>query len=156
MGKYGHHSKYRYTSYVYAVRRANGDIKIGYTWNLDNRLAGIRSKHGEVEVLGVIPGGRELEKELHQRFDATRHSIINKRGQIMRLEWFSPSLELDRFINQRMERFEPYAEQMRRMGYEGAARNAEKARGRQAAHAATARPSATANESATSAEEQAA
>lgn len=130
MKQTNHSSKYRYIDHVYAVRRANGDIKIGHSWNVGSRIANIRSKHGDVDVIGVVRGGRELEAELHRQFAAFRQTIVNKRGQTMKLEWFSPAIELYAFIYEHMERYETYADQMRRMGHEGAARNSEKARGR--------------------------
>ena len=52
-------------SYIYFVRRLDGAIKIGTTKNLFIRIGDLRREHGEIDVLGVIKGGRAKEKILH-------------------------------------------------------------------------------------------
>lgn len=57
-------------SLVYYVRELPGQIKIGYTTNMKERLLGLRLP---VEnVLATEPGGRELEAKRHQQFKALR------------------------------------------------------------------------------------
>lgn len=71
---------------VYFARRpSTGEIKIGFSDNIAERLTNISNELGErVELLGSIPGGQPLEFALHRRFAATR-----QRG-----EWFRESNDL--------------------------------------------------------------
>lgn len=76
---------------VYFVER-NGFIKIGMTADLKNRLLGLRAEDrrapaagaGPVRVLACMPGGRNEEKRLHQKF---AHLRIGG-------EWFRPDPSL--------------------------------------------------------------
>lgn len=53
------------TSHVYFAA-SNGSIKIGYSTNIPARLTAIRTGNpSEVLLLGTLPGGRELEREIH-------------------------------------------------------------------------------------------
>jgi hypothetical protein len=70
---------------------ANGLIKIGVSRNVESRLATLSTASPvELRLLGVIDGCRADEDKLHQRFAADRHHG----------EWFSPSPELSRYIEQ--------------------------------------------------------
>ncbi len=73
---------------VYFVRRLDGCIKVGWTTNLTRRLYALRTVHGWVDLLGTMPGGVVLERELHERFAADRRDG----------EWFAPSELLMRYI----------------------------------------------------------
>ena len=60
---------------VYYVRLApdsarRGQVKIGHTTNLQNRLWQLHEKHGggEPELLATEPGGEDLERERQRRF----------------------------------------------------------------------------------------
>jgi T5orf172 domain len=71
-------------------------IKIGTTKNLEQRLIGLRHRHGQgVSVLLEIPGGHEKEREMHTNFDHLRFQY--KDGRIRRgprIEFFTASIEL--------------------------------------------------------------
>lgn len=48
-------------------------VKIGMSKNVEVRLSSLQtSAPGRLSVLWTTPGGRELEKRLHQRFDRYR------------------------------------------------------------------------------------
>lgn len=76
--------------YVYAIRSAlTGDVKIGFSCDPPARLLALQTATSEaLELVGVVPGGRALERELHARFASWR-----KQG-----EWFAPSPDLDAWI----------------------------------------------------------
>lgn len=65
-------------------------VKIGFTGQLRNRLVSIKSKIGgrKLELLGTLPGGRELERQLHTRF-----AHLRQHG-----EWFTLTDEIREFI----------------------------------------------------------
>ena len=73
---------------VYLVER-QGFVKIGYTSNLNNRLAALPKETirvegmtpGPVQLLTVIPGDRSLERQMHRRFADLRAG-----GEWFRLE----------------------------------------------------------------------
>jgi hypothetical protein len=71
-------------SSVYFAR--SGDrIKIGWSRQVATRLAQLQTGNAApIELLGVVPGGRSAERELHSRFAADRVSG----------EWFEASPEL--------------------------------------------------------------
>lgn len=79
-------------SWVYFIRcPANGLIKVGFTdhpdpWIRIELVAG--ASPVPVEVLGVVPGGRYLEKNLHAAFAPYWHHN----------EWFEPAPALVDFI----------------------------------------------------------
>jgi hypothetical protein len=65
--------------------RRNGHIKIGITKNLEQRVPQIRIEqaHGAgIVVLGIINGGREVERFLHFAFQDFR---------VGNSEWFAPA-----------------------------------------------------------------
>lgn len=75
---------------VYFVRVADAPfVKIGYTTDLEHRLYTIQTGHWRSVWLAlVLPGGPELERELHARF-AEDHYLG---------EWFKLSEDIERFI----------------------------------------------------------
>jgi hypothetical protein len=75
---------------VYAIRTADGLIKIGSTADLDNRLKWYTATHGEHELLCFIPGALVDERALHDRFVAHR-----AHGR----EWYYPTPEILDWIN---------------------------------------------------------
>lgn len=88
---------------VYFLQRADGDIKIGYTstYGFQRRMRALTREHGALKLLGVVPGHRDKEQSLHQRFNEyQRYSArINPRwGRAQPLEWFVPGEELLAFI----------------------------------------------------------
>jgi hypothetical protein len=75
---------------IYFVRAPiNGFIKIGYTTNVEGRLAALRAHCAvELELLGTMRGTIHDERSLHARFwQHRRHG-----------EWFASSPELLAFI----------------------------------------------------------
>lgn len=68
-------------SWVYVIRRDNGDHKIGLTSTLLTRLRAIGLQHGSVELVHAIPcvDRYRAEKFLHEQF-----SSVRKDG-----EWFT-------------------------------------------------------------------
>lgn len=78
-------------SVVYFVQMGEtGPIKIGTTrGTVQRRVAGLQCSCAETLILrGLVRGGRQVEKDLHDRF-----SREHVRG-----EWFRPSEDLVRFI----------------------------------------------------------
>jgi hypothetical protein len=77
---------------VYFVRQLpNGPIKIGTAADPEKRLLSIRTATAvSVDLLGYMPGGRALEKAIHQVFRQSR----------IRGEWFRQSPALTRFIRE--------------------------------------------------------
>lgn len=70
--------------------KAGKRIKIGTTRDLHTRISAIRNASPEpVELLATMPGSRDEEKDLHQRF-----SHLRTHG-----EWFRAEAELILFIN---------------------------------------------------------
>ena len=74
---------------IYFARRLDtSEIKIGTTEHLDRRMRELRSEAGPVEVLATMPGDRNEEQRLHQRF-----ALFSTRG-----EWFVSSTSLLRYV----------------------------------------------------------
>jgi T5orf172 domain len=70
---------------VYFIQHGeDGPIKIGVTTEFKDRFASIRSVNLFVRVLGIMPGGREEEQQLHKQFE--KHRIEG--------EWFRPVDEI--------------------------------------------------------------
>ena len=66
-----------------------GPIKIGHSVNVAKRLNQLQGAHYEkLDVLLCMPGRKDLESKLHERFNALR----------LRGEWFSPGDDLLAFI----------------------------------------------------------
>jgi hypothetical protein len=74
---------------IYFLRRENGDIKIGTAKTFSDRLNQLRVEHGELELLGAMVGGLDVERSLHEQFHHARYG---------RAEWFAPVSELLVFI----------------------------------------------------------
>lgn len=79
---------------IYFIRiGGQGPIKIGQTINLTYRLSTYRPKFGDdIEVLGVMRGGRKMEKRVLKQFDHLRDakSVVS--------EWRRPEPDLLEFI----------------------------------------------------------
>lgn len=119
--------QYRGKSYLYCVQRANGDIKIGYSFRLPHRFSGLKKRHGELAILGVMPGDESDEAAIHEMFDQFCVRVRNPRnGGLHRSDWFSPAPEILKWISENTEAYEPYEEQMRRNGYNGLADKVER------------------------------
>jgi hypothetical protein len=74
---------------IYFIRSPDGPIKIGTTIRLTERLKKLAAEYGEgLEVLAVVEGDRNVEKELHGRF-----AHLRQVG-----EWFEPGDDLLGFI----------------------------------------------------------
>ena len=80
---------------VYFIRsKQSGLIKIGTSRWPRRRFQEIKLATGQdVDLLGTIPGSRDVEAELHEKFASTRVTG----------EWFSESDELMNYINQHAE-----------------------------------------------------
>jgi hypothetical protein len=69
---------------VYFVRIGKF-IKIGFTTNITERLKTFRGASAEpIYVLRIVPGGRDLERKLHQLFAENR---INRNNEFFRYEY---------------------------------------------------------------------
>ncbi len=74
---------------IYFVRKVStGQIKIGYSANVTQRMSALRAEHGPIDLLAVIPGDERDEKALHARW-AWFHS---------HLEWFNSGTALLLYI----------------------------------------------------------
>ncbi len=77
-------------SFVYFIANEFGRVKIGHAVRPDQRLKELRTGAGsELRLLGTVPGGRDLEREWHEKFAAKRVS----------LEWFELDQELQSHID---------------------------------------------------------
>lgn len=77
-------------SLVYLISTENpGFVKIGFTTSLEGRLKALRTaSHVEPTVHLTLSGTVSLERQLHKRFEAARHSR----------EWFRMTEEIKAFI----------------------------------------------------------
>ena len=74
---------------IYFIKSPDGPIKIGTTIRLSERLKELVAEHGEgLEVLAVVDGSFDDERELHGRF-----AHLRRVG-----EWFEPGDDLVGFI----------------------------------------------------------
>ena len=82
-------------SNVYFIKdKSIGAVKIGFSSASKIRISQIQCHNsGSLELLGVIPGGREKEKELHKKFKHLK----------MRGEWFVCGDDLMAYIDQAIE-----------------------------------------------------
>lgn len=62
------------THKVYALKRADGMVKIGTTIDLDSRIRVLSSSHGPLEIVRILNGDVRLERKLHSQFK-TRHQF---------------------------------------------------------------------------------
>jgi len=78
---------------VYFVQAgAGGPIKIGWTQDIDRRIAELQTANAhKLSLLGMIPGTMEREAALHAQFDHLR----------LEAEWFQNSPEIFDFIRER-------------------------------------------------------
>lgn len=74
--------EYARSGFVYFLRRFDGAVKVGFSRQLDERVATLKNKHGNLELVGQIETNEpeSLEKELHELL---LHWRIDKRR-----EWF--------------------------------------------------------------------
>ena len=77
------------TSVIYFVQREGGDVKIGTTVNLGQRLSTLRGEHGNIKLLGIIKGNYVKEKILHWCLSDSR----------LDGEWFILTDEIQNIIN---------------------------------------------------------
>lgn len=68
-------------------------IKIGYTKDYHARLSQLIQQHGDLELIGLMPGNRHTEAWLHQQFG---HIHFQTPGEGR--EWFQDAQELRRFV----------------------------------------------------------
>jgi hypothetical protein len=68
-------------------------VKIGVAEDPKSRVESFRIARPDIKLLGHIPGGREVESHLHQRFSHAR---------IERSEWFEMTPEIELAINERV------------------------------------------------------
>lgn len=74
---------------IYFVRKVKtGQIKIGYSANVRERMRALRAEHGPLDLLAVIHGDERAERAQHERW-AWFHS---------HLEWFNSGAALLRYI----------------------------------------------------------
>lgn len=80
------------TTFVYFIQEVyNGFIKVGHSRRPTERLAACQTGNPrELHLIGMMPGGRGLERTLHQRF----------REHHMQGEWFAPGDDLVAFIRE--------------------------------------------------------
>jgi hypothetical protein len=74
---------------IYFLRNEHQHIKIGTTRHLESRLDSLRGGYyGRLQLLATMPGGRDQERSLHERFAHLR----------IRGEWFHEAPELLAFV----------------------------------------------------------
>ena len=75
--------------FVYFVSSEDGRIKIGTSANVEKRLEALQTSSAtRLSLLLTVPGGVDMETELHRRFKHIRESG----------EWFKGTPELRSFI----------------------------------------------------------
>jgi Meiotically up-regulated gene 113 len=75
---------------IYFAQTPTGSIKIGTSDNVDSRLLSLEQHYGQaVALLATMPGDRQTEREIHERFSHLR---------LGRTEQFRPAAELMEFI----------------------------------------------------------
>ncbi len=76
---------------IYFAQLPTGSIKIGYSADVSARMKQLRAHYGvEPALLFVMKGGRDAEREMHERFSAHR---------LGQTEQFRPAPELMAFID---------------------------------------------------------
>ncbi len=84
---------------IYFLREPNtGLIKIGKTVHYRTRLSELIDEHGDLELLGLMPGYTDQERELHQQF-----AHLNIQDELSGREWFKPEPDLMKFIDRYAE-----------------------------------------------------
>lgn len=80
---------------VYFIAAGQNRIKIGWARNVRRRLKELQiGSHVRLSLLAAIPGGRQREAELHERFEHLR----------VRGEWFRADPELTAYIEEEKSR----------------------------------------------------
>ncbi len=76
---------------VYFARvNDDGPVKIGFSFNLRERIYSLRAEFGRgLNIIGVIDGDRKIEKALHKQFS----------GIALGREWFQPTADLLQYIS---------------------------------------------------------
>lgn len=75
---------------VYFIEATSGRIKIGVAGSVKQRMVSIQNAHdGRLKLMASMPGGYEMERQLHRRFASARVSG----------EWFEPTPELLAYID---------------------------------------------------------
>lgn len=84
--------------YVYFVWfTSSGPVKIGCSTDPSRRLKELqRGTRFTLRMSGVVPGGYDLERDLHRHFSHLR--VIG--------EWFQPSVELTAFLRENQMRWD--------------------------------------------------
>jgi len=72
----------------------NGLVKIGHSVNLRRRLPTLAAR--PTDLLLVLPGGQEVEQDMHDRFAHLRAT-----GEGLGVEHFHPGEDLLAFVNER-------------------------------------------------------
>jgi hypothetical protein len=73
----------------FAQAKHSGEVKIGFSTNVDNRLYALANQRWTtMTLLGWVPGGPKVEREMHAKFDAFA----------LGHEWFNPAPELLSFV----------------------------------------------------------
>lgn len=81
---------------IYVIRSGDA-IKVGYSVDVNKRMAAYRTHNPNTELLRVSPkGGKRLEKSLHKRL--SKYHISG--------EWFDYSIEVLKLINDQLDNFE--------------------------------------------------
>lgn len=81
---------------VYFIQQGtDGPVKIGATRNIEKRIKTLQTgSHIPLTVLGVVPGGFELESDLHQELMDYQ----------LEGEWFSPTPEVMAVVKRHIDR----------------------------------------------------
>jgi len=69
------------SSVVYFVRRSDRAVRIGHTASIKTRLSNLRSEYGQIVLEAIMPGGREVGRDLHAQ-------LREEQLGAPRTEWF--------------------------------------------------------------------
>lgn len=87
-----------YSVYFIQAGGDGGFIKIGYAYDVLKRLENLRTGNAlQLKILVTLPGGRDLEIQLHERFAEHRENR----------EWFRPHEDILRFIEETKASYRP-------------------------------------------------
>jgi len=82
----------------FAQAERTGEVKIGFSTNVSDRLYMLRwQRHTNMTLLGWVPGGPRVEREMHARFDD-----LSLGG-----EWFEPDPTLFDYVEKSTRHDEP-------------------------------------------------
>lgn len=82
-------------SYLYALRRADGLVKIGYTTDVRHRVSAHAREHGKLKILAVVGGTWEEEGQIHVRLRPHRAHAH---------EWYHPVPEVMAVVKELLAR----------------------------------------------------